>query len=602
VRTITCVVAALIVVAAFNASSFGQETSVSLDRVEGGRGDIIPAGDTAIFDLRLTNFTEWNFNINMGFRIWSPDSAEWSYPLRDTTYCVDLGPMWCHHMPGPIFSIDSILADEYYFSYARFSTTMHRVYFSPDGAGADTLGYAAAANRDSLGLSANWTGVLFRIPILTRAEDVGKTICIDSSWFPPGGSWKWASINIGGPGHVTPDWSGPHCFTLIDCSVGPDRDQDGIADTCDVCDGHDDNLDADRDGIPDDCDICYGYNDRTDTDGDGVPNGCDICEGSDDSDLSGPDADGDGIPDACDECPGADDSIDSDGDHVADDCDICPGFPDNLDADYDGVPDGCDSADGQFVSLERVPPSFDFEYLPSGIVCTLQFRVCNGENKKYHVTNAFRVWSPDGANWSYPARESTPVGGGDYIVDSLLIYNNFGNMFDAAGLWHYENVDGTAVDTLIFWGTAQSTLAGLQPSWTNVALGIPVLCDFYDAGKHICIDTLSELGTSSGWQWTNTAYQDDDVTPNWSGPHCFEILPTCCMNGMSGNIDYDSLEVVDIGDVTHLIQYLYLSGTAPICESSANTDGDDEARVDVADLVSLIDFLHISRTPLAPCR
>ena len=53
--------------------------------------------------------------------------------------------------------------------------------------------------------------------------------------------------------------------------------------------------DCDRDGVPNSQDLCEGHNDFDDFDFDGVPNGCDACEGFDDS----IDLDSDGIPDPC---------------------------------------------------------------------------------------------------------------------------------------------------------------------------------------------------------------------------------------------------------------------------------------------------------------
>jgi hypothetical protein len=214
--------------------TLAQGTGVSIDRIEHTVLDTVEAGNVATFHIRLTNDTEWHYNFNNGFRIWSPDGAEWSYPGRDTTYCWEApGVDACGW--GNDTWVDSILADRSFFWFDRFSSTLQRVYFSCDGAGADTVGYAGASNSDTLGLPAYWTGVPLHIPIQTRLQDTGKTICIDSSWFPPGGTWKWAGISPGGAGQVSPEWSGPHCFTLkAGCCVGMTGNADG--DPLDVVD------------------------------------------------------------------------------------------------------------------------------------------------------------------------------------------------------------------------------------------------------------------------------------------------------------------------------------------------------------------------------
>jgi len=75
---------------------------------------------------------------------------------------------------------------------------------------------------------------------------------------------------------------------------------------------------------------------------------------------------------------------------------------------------------------------------------------------------------------------------------------------------------------------------------------------------------------------------------------------SCCA-GLSGNIDGDPEETVDLGDLTALIDYLFISFTAPECMEEANVDGDLSGTVDLGDLTALIDHLFISFTPPAAC-
>ncbi|UCC44915.1 MAG: SBBP repeat-containing protein, partial [Candidatus Zixiibacteriota bacterium] len=70
-----------------------------------------------------------------------------------------------------------------------------------------------------------------------------------------------------------------------------------------------------------------------------------------------------------------------------------------------------------------------------------------------------------------------------------------------------------------------------------------------------------------------------------------EAIPGCC-EGKTGNVDGDELDVVDIGDLTALIDYLFISFQPPECMDEANADGVGE--VDIGDLTTLIDFLFIS--------
>ncbi|UCC43854.1 MAG: VCBS repeat-containing protein [Candidatus Zixiibacteriota bacterium] len=75
-------------------------------------------------------------------------------------------------------------------------------------------------------------------------------------------------------------------------------------------------------------------------------------------------------------------------------------------------------------------------------------------------------------------------------------------------------------------------------------------------------------------------------------------IVSCC-TGQVGNVDGDPENVVDIGDLTRLIDYLFISFEEPGCMAEANVDG--ISPVDIGDLTALIDFLFISYDPLAEC-
>jgi len=78
---------------------------------------------------------------------------------------------------------------------------------------------------------------------------------------------------------------------------------------------------------------------------------------------------------------------------------------------------------------------------------------------------------------------------------------------------------------------------------------------------------------------------------------------TCCL-GTTGNLDQSPESVVDIGDLTELIDYLFISpGKELSCYEEANIDGTDDGVVDIGDLTQLICWLFINPDgcPLAPC-
>ncbi len=77
------------------------------------------------------------------------------------------------------------------------------------------------------------------------------------------------------------------------------------------------------------------------------------------------------------------------------------------------------------------------------------------------------------------------------------------------------------------------------------------------------------------------------------------IGDACSCLGTTGNVDCDPSEMVDMGDLTVLIDHLFIS-LAPLCsETEANIDV--SGIVDMGDLTMLIDHLFISLDPLPPC-
>jgi hypothetical protein len=89
----------------------------------------------------------------------------------------------------------------------------------------------------------------------------------------------------------------------------------------------------------------------------------------------------------------------------------------------------------------------------------------------------------------------------------------------------------------------------------------------------------------------------EDSDGNGTGDAC----EGCCA-GIAGNVDADPNEIVDIGDLTRLIDFLYISTTELTCPEEGNVDGDPDGLVDIGDLTALIDYLYISTAPPAACQ
>ncbi len=137
------------------------------------------------FDFMYTNNSgESIMGFTNGYRVYSPDGADVSIQSGSA-----IGNLWT----GSIFN-DAFVID----------------YFGP---GPDTVGFGGVTIFGD-GVPTGTADVAFRLTLnpLEPADD-GKQVCVDSSFWPPGGQWMWASSG-GGSGNYVPAWDGPHCFEI----------------------------------------------------------------------------------------------------------------------------------------------------------------------------------------------------------------------------------------------------------------------------------------------------------------------------------------------------------------------------------------------------
>ncbi|UCC43602.1 MAG: hypothetical protein JSU65_10740 [Candidatus Zixiibacteriota bacterium] len=101
-------------------------------------------------------------------------------------------------------------------------------------------------------------------------------------------------------------------------------------------------------------------------------------------------------------------------------------------------------------------------------------------------------------------------------------------------------------------------------------------------------------GTSVYYYVSVTDARDSTRVDPVSAPIvCYQYTVDCCA-GMRGNVNFDELDEVDIGDLTALISYLFIPpNPEPACLDEANVNGDTEGTVDIGDLTSLIGYLFI---------
>jgi len=100
--------------------------------------------------------------------------------------------------------------------------------------------------------------------------------------------------------------------------------------------------------------------------------------------------------------------------------------------------------------------------------------------------------------------------------------------------------------------------------------------------------------------WTSADSMTPEVTASTASSDS-EMLAEACCAGLTGNVDSDPDNIIDLGDLTALIDYLFITFTVPACMVEANIAGDSGGVVDLGDLTALIDYLFISFALPAEC-
>ncbi|MEA3297197.1 MAG: T9SS type A sorting domain-containing protein [candidate division Zixibacteria bacterium] len=162
---------------------------VTLDHVDGTLdATSILVGEPVNFYLRFTNNIGTRLStLANGFRIYSPDGATWDDIAIDT------------------------VTNPYSVGYA---VTIWTQYISANGSVADTVAAGAQVFMADTGLTSGQSEVFWKISLPAfDAGDVGKTICLDSSFRAPGVVWKWSTDGLDA---YIPSWDGPHCYTIVE--------------------------------------------------------------------------------------------------------------------------------------------------------------------------------------------------------------------------------------------------------------------------------------------------------------------------------------------------------------------------------------------------
>jgi hypothetical protein len=245
---------------------------------------------------------------------------------------------------------------------------------------------------------------------------------------------------------------------------------------------------------------------------------------------------------------------------------------------------GANMAQGQSLSLDHVTGLTGQQEIHADQDVVFHIRLTTDGDGYKAVSNGFRVYSQDGAQWD------TTKGAWTGAVDST--------MFEM--LWVTpDSDDGQGADTIGFAGIYLGNSTGLPPGFNAIALTItigPILDDYQ--GLTICLDS-SFYPPNNNWMWVVNNESSDKVFPLWDGPHCFTVTSAdqCC--SVRGDIDGKTADPIRIGDLVWLSEFLNEGGRAPVCMLQADVDGDRD--VDADDLDYLTAFMFSSGPPPVSC-
>jgi hypothetical protein len=221
----------------------------------------------------------------------------------------------------------------------------------------------------------------------------------------------------------------------------------------------------------------------------------------------------------------------------------------------------------------------------------------------FNVNSTYLIFSPDGADWGYvqgfwdnPAMQ---------LGYTFVLPNHFSKT-GGTGDWGQPswigegNVSGNDSVAVSFSANATSCESGLHFGYVLAPFCIRFSPTYGSVGKHICIDTASNV-PGGGWQWPSISPSHPDLVPSWySEARCYQVVE-CCFGESAGNINMSFDGLVTMADLTVLIDHLFINLTPLMCPFTANLDQSPDGLVTMDDLTVLIDHLYITLAPLPAC-
>lgn len=261
------------------------------------------------------------------------------------------------------------------------------------------------------------------------------------------------------------------------------------------------------------------------------------------------------------------------------------------------------------ISIDYVTNITDDSTLSGGVGNDIVLRykaVSAPTGEVYWPANGWIIYSPDGADWGSVQVQTMPA------FQALGFPKTFVNYFDKTGgsgsfglpqATGGGNPGGDDTVGVVVAALFDNPGAGLPSGFNQVAVKIRVAPPTSEDGLHVCIDT-SGLIPGASWEWANGT--TGLIAPQWTGSRCWAI--GCCA-GLVGDADGENGDEPTIGDITRIIDFLYLTQAPLDClaEADANLSGTlvnpplDATDITIGDITTLIDHLYLTQKPLANC-
>lgn len=245
------------------------------------------------------------------------------------------------------------------------------------------------------------------------------------------------------------------------------------------------------------------------------------------------------------------------------------------------------------VVSSTTPTNDYYGFLQAGHHHDITIRMGGASSSQVSYTvlrNTFVLSSPDGAHWDNLV--ITPLVS---VGDSGFPYTSYSvGLISGGGTPHGSGADTIRLTAIVPPGNC---FTGLQSRTAFNFLRISFDSRSAEAGDTIFLSRPGVIDSSS-WQWTEDTLCGGTITIPAFVTGVYPLSVKDCF--LRGDVDGDGTPY-DIGDLTRLIDYLFISGLAAHIPFPKQADMDPDGSIDISDLTKIVDVLFITFELPPPC-